>query len=100
VRLERLGLEVAAPVRYLSATGQHAYQLPATLARPGGAPAALDHVTLAALLGKELALAEVAAGGSPAASTTPWPAGRARPAPCSPAETRRRLAAGAAPSGG
>jgi hypothetical protein len=36
VRLERLGLEVAAPVRYRSATGQHAYQLPATLARPGG----------------------------------------------------------------
>jgi RimJ/RimL family protein N-acetyltransferase len=58
VRLERLGLEVAAPVRYRSATGQHAYQLPATLARPGGAPAPLDHVTLAALLGRELAFAE------------------------------------------
>ena len=58
VRLERLGLEVAAPVRHRSATGQHAYQLPATLARPGGAPAALDHVTLAALLGRELAFAE------------------------------------------
>jgi spermidine-citrate ligase len=58
VRLERLGLEVAAPVRYRSATGQHAYHLPATLARPGGAPAALDHVTLAALLGRELAFAE------------------------------------------
>jgi siderophore synthetase component len=58
VRLERLGLEVAAPVRYRSATGQHAYHLPVTLARPGGAPAALDHVTLAALLGRELAFAE------------------------------------------
>lgn len=49
---------MAAPVRYRSATGQHAYHLPATLARPGGAPVALDHVTLAALLGKELAFAE------------------------------------------
>jgi L-2,4-diaminobutyrate decarboxylase len=34
------------------------------------------------------------AGGSPAASTTAWPAGRARPALLPPAETRRLLAAG------
>jgi spermidine-citrate ligase len=58
VRLERLGLELAAPVAYRSATGQHAYHLPATLARRGGAHAPLDHVTLATLLGRELALEE------------------------------------------
>jgi siderophore synthetase component len=58
VRLERLGLELAAPLRYRSATGQHAYRLPATLARPAGRPVPLDHVTLAALLGKELAVEE------------------------------------------
>jgi hypothetical protein len=58
VRLERLGLELAVPVAYRSATGQHAYRLPATLARPGGAPVPLDHVTLATLLGKELAFEE------------------------------------------
>jgi siderophore synthetase component len=55
VRLERLGLDLDAPLRYRSATGHHAYQLPATLARPGGDPVPLDHVTLATLLGKELA---------------------------------------------
>jgi siderophore synthetase component len=57
VRLERLGLEVLAPVRYRSATGYHAYRLPAALASAGGRPVPLDHVTLATLLGKELAIA-------------------------------------------
>jgi hypothetical protein len=51
-------LELAAPVRYRSATGHHAYHLPATLARSGGDPVPLDHVTLATLLGKELAFEE------------------------------------------
>ena len=81
MRLERLGLEVAAPVRYRSATGQHAYHLPATLAGPGGAPVALDHVTLAALLGKELAFAE-GAGPGWASSSPPWPT-RPATSPCS-----------------
>jgi siderophore synthetase component len=57
VHLDRLGLEVLAPLRYRSATGHHAYRLPATLAAPDGPGAPLDHVTLAALLGRELALA-------------------------------------------
>ena len=58
VRLERLGLELAAPLRYRSATGQHAYHLPATLARPPGEPVPLGHATLADLLGQELAAEE------------------------------------------
>jgi siderophore synthetase component len=56
IRLDRLGLELLAPLRYRSPTGHHAYRLPVTLRRPGGSGGPLDHVTLAALLGKELAL--------------------------------------------
>jgi spermidine-citrate ligase len=56
IRLDRLGLELEAPLRYRSATGYHAYRLPVRLRRPDGPGAPLDHVTLAALLGRELAL--------------------------------------------
>ncbi len=56
IRLDRLGLELEAPLRYRSATGHHAYRLPVRLRRPGGPGVPLDHVTLAALLGRELAL--------------------------------------------
>jgi siderophore synthetase component len=64
LRLPRLGLELLAPLAYRSPTGQHRWQAPVRLAAPPpAAPAPLDHVTLAALLGKELALAAGDAGG-------------------------------------
>ncbi|HKQ00934.1 MAG TPA: IucA/IucC family protein [Actinomycetes bacterium] len=90
VRLERLGLELATPVRYRSATGQHVYRLPATLARPTGQPVPLDHVTLATLLGKELTLGGrgqarmgefVTAVAASTANTATFLAGPGQPAP-------------------
>lgn len=73
--LRRLGLELLAPLAYRSPTGQHRWLLPVRLARAGAgpegpvatapsAPAPLDHVTLATLLGKELALAGTDGGGA------------------------------------
>ncbi len=53
--LHRLGVEVVADVTYSSATGRHAYCLPARL-RARGAPVPLEATTLATLLGQELAL--------------------------------------------
>jgi siderophore synthetase component len=54
LRLQRLGLELLAPLAYRSASGHHAWRPPVRLL---GAPepVPLDHVVLAALLGKELA---------------------------------------------
>lgn len=54
LRLQRLGLELLAPLAYRSPTGHHAWRLPVRLL---GAPepVPLDHVVLAGLLGKELA---------------------------------------------
>jgi siderophore synthetase component len=56
LRLELLGLELLAPLAYRSPTGQHRWRLPVRLAGSTSAPVPLDHVTLAALLGKELGL--------------------------------------------
>ena len=61
LRLELLGLELLAPLAYRSPTGQHRWRLPVRLARSPAAPVPLDHVTLAALLGKELEIS----GGHP-----------------------------------
>ncbi|MPZ89388.1 MAG: hypothetical protein GEU81_15230, partial [Nitriliruptorales bacterium] len=57
LRLARLGLEIQVQRTRRSPTGQHAYRLPALLRTAPSAPAVpLDHVTLATLLGRELAL--------------------------------------------
>jgi spermidine-citrate ligase len=65
LRLERLGLELHAPLAYRSPTGQHRWELPVRLAGTA-APVPLDHVCLATLLGKELSLARPD-GGDPSA---------------------------------
>jgi siderophore synthetase component len=63
VPLERLGMEVLAPLRHLSPTGRHLFGSPVT-AGPSGDPrrAELDPATLAALISRELSLER---GGSP-----------------------------------
>lgn len=63
IPLNRLGMEVLAPLRYLSPTGRHLFGSPIT-AGPAGDPrrAELDHPTLAALLVRELSLER---GGAP-----------------------------------